>query len=639
MANDLKNSESVFADATDLYGTKLNPVPTPKRNIGIDTDGEFYDALINGVKSSMMDISKLESFTQVSQNRELLYEVIDTMCEDTTIASALEIYTEDSTELSENGRIVWCQSDDEDVLKYITYLLDVLNVDKNIFKWAYCLCKYGDVYLRMYRNSDIEDGLFNSDDVSDKKKYLKEELDKIHENRENSKLDESVIVHANSKDDRYAQYVEMVSNPAEMFELTKFGKTYAYIKAPVRSGLQQKQSSIDVPSWRYRFNRSDVTLYDATAFVHASLEDDFQRFPESVEIFLNNDMNSSNDTNKLSYTVRHGQSILYSVYKLWRTLTLLENSLLLNRLTKSSVLRVINVEVGDMPQENVGKHMMGIKALFERKVSLDTGNIMSEYTNPGPMENCIYVPMHNGIGSITPQQIGGDVDVKGLTDIDYFKNKLFGGLKIPKQYMGDTEDGAGFNGGASLSLISARYAKTIKRVQNTLIQLVTDLINLLLLDKGLVSYVNKFTIKMQPPTTQEEIDRRDNLSSKVGITQDVMNLLSDVEDPSQKLRILKILLAEIIDNPEVINVIQEEIDKMEGEGALAEEGNNEPDDRDIDVNVRMPRSGGHAGDVEIPIPTDDSSDEMPPAPAEEETIAPLPSPADLGIDMTDTANL
>ena len=205
--------------------------------------------------------------------------------------------------------------------------------------------------------------------------------------------------------------------------------------------------------------------------------------------------------------------------------------------------------------------------------------------------------------------------------------------------MGDTEDGAGFNGGASLSLISARYAKTIKRVQNTLIQLVTDLINLLLLDKGLVSYVNKFTIKMQPPTTQEEIDRRDNLASKVGITQDVMNLLSDVEDPSQKLRILKILLAEIIDNPEVINVIQEEIDKLEEEGAMEEEGDNEPDDRDIDVNVRMPRSGRQERDVEIPVPTEEDSEEMPPVPSEEETIAPLPSPADLGIDMTDTANL
>lgn len=637
MTNDLKNSESVFADAKDLYGTKLNPVPAPKKNIGVDTDGEFYDALINGVKSSMMDISKLESFTQVSQNRELLYEVIDTMCEDTTIASALEIYTEDATELADNGRIVWCQSDDEDVSKYITYLLDVLNVDKNIFKWAYCLCKYGDVYLRMYRNSDMDDGLFKEDEVSDKKKYLKEELEKIH-NNDTSKLDESVTVHANSKDDRYAQYVEMVSNPAEMFELTKFGKTYAYIKAPVRSGIQQKQSAIDVPSWRYRFNRSDVTLYDATAFVHASLEDDFQRFPELVDIFINNDMNSSDDTNKLSYTVRHGQSILYSVYKLWRTLTLLENSLLLNRLTKSSVLRVINVEVGDMPQENVGKHMMGIKALFERKASLDTGNIMSEYTNPGPMENCIYVPMHNGIGSITPQQIGGDIDVKGLTDIDYFKNKLFGGLKIPKQYMGDTDDGAGFNGGASLSLISARYAKTIKRIQNTLIQLITDLINLMLLDKGLVSYVNKFTIKMQPPTTQEEIDRRDNMASKVGITQDVMNLLSDVEDPSQKLRILKILLSEIIDSPEVINVIQEEIDKLEEEEFVDESEDVDDSDTSVDVDVNMPRpsSGGPEFiDLSSTGEPQEISSEIP----EDEVISPLPSPADLGIDMTDTANI
>ena len=144
---------------------------------------------------------------------------------------------------------------------------------------------------------------------------------------------------------------------------------------------------------------------------------------------------------------------------------------------------------------------------------------------------------------------------------------------------------------------------------------------------------------MQPPTTQEEIDRRDNLASKVGITQDVMNLLSDVEDPSQKLRILKILLAEIIDNPEVINVIQEEIDKLEEEGAVEEEGDNEPDDRDIDVNVRMPRSGRQERDVEIPVPTEEDSEEMPPVPSEEETVAPLPSPADLGIDMTDTANL
>lgn len=638
MADILNNQDSVFVDGSDLYGIRIKSVPVPEKNIGIDTSGEIYDVLIQGVKSSMMDISKLESFTQVSQNREMLYEVLDTMCEDTTIAAALEIYAEDSTELSENGRIVWCQSEDENVSKYITYLLDILNVDKNIFKWVYCLCKYGDVYLRLYRNSDMEDSLFSSE-VSTKRKELTEKFEHINDPEE--PLNEAVTVHAYDANDRYAQYVEMVPNPAEMFELTKFGKTYAYIKAPVRGGVQKAQTAIDVPVWRYMFRKDDVTVYDATTFVHASLEDDFQRFPEYVDIFMDNNIENNDDSNKLSYTVRHGQSILYSVYKLWRSLTLLENSLLLNRLTKSSILRIINVEVGDMPKENVGKHMMGIKALFEQKAALDTGNIMSEYTNPGPMENCIYVPIHNGIGNITTQQVGGDVDVRGLSDIDYFQNKLFSGLKIPKQYLGDTDDSAGFNGGTSLSLISSRYAKTVKRIQSTMIQLITDMINLLLLDKGLVSYVNKFTIKMQPPTTQEEIDRRDNMSSKVGVAQDIMNLVGDIEDPIQKLKILKILLSEIVDDPEVINVLQEEIDRLE---STPEVETVEGDNDSVDINMRGGPSGLRSSrpidDMDI-SPEEGSIEELPTGGEEgaSEMISQLPSPADLGIDMTDTANM
>jgi hypothetical protein len=53
------------------------------------------------------------------------------------------------------------------------------------------------------------------------------------------------------------------------------------------------------------------------------------------------------------------------MFKTWRELSLLENSLLLNRITKSSIVRIISVEVGDMPKEQVGPHLMGIKGLIE----------------------------------------------------------------------------------------------------------------------------------------------------------------------------------------------------------------------------------------------------------------------------------
>ena len=79
-------------------------------------------------------------------------------------------------------------------------------------------------------------------------------------------------------------------------------------------------------------------------------------------------------------------------------------------------------------------------------------------------------------------------------------------------------------------IISSRYGKMVKRIQNTILQALTDAINLLLLDRNLIKYVNEFTLHMLPPTTQEELDRRENLSSKVQLTSDIMNMLTDIEN-------------------------------------------------------------------------------------------------------------
>ena len=70
---------------------------------------------------------------------------------------------------------------------------------------------------------------------------------------------------------------------------------------------------------------------------------------------------------------------------------------------------------------------------------------------------------------------------------------------------------------------------------------------------------------MLPPTTQEEIDRRDNLSSKVGLVRDIMDTLADIENPITKLTILKTLLSNTITDPTVIQLIQAEIDSMQAQ--------------------------------------------------------------------------
>ena len=557
----------------DNTGKKIKPVPKPELEIGIDRTDNFINNILGEGDGNQIDISKINSFTQISSNRNTVYDLLDVMAEDPMIASAIEIYAEDVTETNDRGDIVWCESDDPKINKYVKFLLDSMNVDKNIYEWATSLIKYGDLYLRLYRQSDFEAADFFNKSVNEKQ-FLNESKE------EKEFLNEDVILKIYKDKDPYIHYVEMVSNPANMFDLTKFGKTFAYIEAEVPTQTKQENAYMN-NYYKYTFKSNDVNIYQPTTFVHACLKDNTSRVPEEVELDSTGTMNR-NEQGKYTYRVKRGQSILYNTFKIWREMTLLENSMLLNRLTKSSIIRLMNVEVGDMPKEEIGPHLAGIKRLIEQKSAINQNVSMEEYTNPGPVENYVYVPTHGGIGAISSEELGGDTSVKGLEDVEYFKNKLMGSLKIPGQYLGFTDDNTGFNGGTALSIVSSRYAKTVKRIQNQLIQAITDIVNLILIDKQMDSYINKFTIRMQEPTTQEEIDRKDSKSTSVGITQDILGLLDGMQRESSKLKALKILLPTVVNDSEIMAIIEEEIELAEKEeGGLEEEESSGDEDLDL----------------------------------------------------------
>lgn len=617
----------------DFYNKKITPVPAPQEEVGIDLENTVLQNIIDTIETSKFDINALNSFTQVSRNRNEIYNAIDFMAQDTTLASVLETYTEDATDSNDNGNIVWCESDDAEAGKFVTYLLNALNIDKNIFKWAHCLCTYGDVYLRLYRESEYDDLLFD--------KQTREDL---KANRQS--LTEDIIIKAYKKSDNYIHYLEMAPNPAQLFELTRFGKTAAYVKTDVLPTQQNGNATTGNFATsntflnKYSFNKNDVELYQPTEWVHGCLDNSNSRIQEEVELFITEDKS-------LTYAVKSGESLLMDVYKIWRQLMLLENSVLLNRVTQSSIVRVIGVEIGDMPKESVSPHLLNIKQLVEQKAALDVGKSMNEYNNPGPIVNNIYIPTRNGQGVITTQQIGGDVNVGDLVDLDWYNRRMFSGLRVPQQYFGFTDDAAGFSGGQSLSIISSRYAKMIKRIQNVLIQMITDAINLILIDTGNEAYINKFQIRMQAPTTQEEVDRRDNLSNKVGLIRDIMDTLADIENSTTKLKILKSLLGNTITDPEVITLIQEEIDNLEAAIEEVEETPDEDDIADADLDALFPEDepmdlsgGGSSNNTsfdDFETSEDTTSEEIPSEePLEDDT---LPSPADLDIgDVSDSTN-
>ena len=163
----------------------------------------------------------------------------------------------------------------------------------------------------------------------------------------------------------------------------------------------------------------------------------------------------------------------------------------------------------------------------------------------------------------------------------------------------------------------------------------------MLLDKGLDSYVNKFTIKMQSPTTQEEKDRKDSQSNQINMVQDIMNLLDgiSIEDEAMKLRLLKALLGDIISDPEVIKLLEDEIEKLEdqkeGENSLDDASNDEDIINDVDVG-----SGIHSVSPSTSEPDAPSIEEPPEVVnIESDEVGNLPTPDELGIgDFSDNNN-
>lgn len=597
-----------------LYGKVIKTEPKPEPQIGLENEHSVINDILDTCDSSLIDTSVLNSFIDVSRNRDNVYKLVDQMCQDPIPAAILELFTEDTTATNDNKEIVWVTSDDPKVQKTANLYLKAFQVNKNIYKWANSLIKYGDVYLKLFRQSE-----YNIDPIFDKKKNLNEDIN----------------LHINKEDDHFVNYAEMVDNPATVFELTRFGKTAGFIKTHINSNDLINPFKLSMNSYRYTFNQSDVDIYQQDQFVHGSLEDNVDRVSEEVEI-IRQDPNNTDLELAVKYKVKSGQSAFANAFKIWREMSLLENSLILSRVTKSSITRVIQVEVGNVAKEESKPILQAVKQLIEQKAAVNPGQGMSEYNNPGPKENNIYMATKDGKGTITTSQIGGDYDPKQLTDIDFFKNQFYGAFGIPKQFFGDTDDGAGFNGGQSLTIISSKYAKKVVKIQTALCQMLTSLLNILFIDRNLSTYVNKFTVNMLAPITQEELDRREASRNQLATVSDTMNLFTDIDDSLVKLKLTKALVGNLLNNAEALQIIQDEIDKLEAEpqreeqvtskNKESEEQDNEPLDLDRDLGLTSTGTEtNEERELEQPEQTEENQE------GTENNV--LPTPGETGVDL------
>ena len=102
-----KTDKKPKAPKSPLIGNQAKPaVLDSTTKLDIDTNKVLLDNIIEAGLTSKLDTSELERFTTISNSRDQVYQLIDTMCQDSTVSSIVRTYSEDVCETADNGHIV-----------------------------------------------------------------------------------------------------------------------------------------------------------------------------------------------------------------------------------------------------------------------------------------------------------------------------------------------------------------------------------------------------------------------------------------------------------------------------------------------------------------------------------------------------
>ena len=164
------------------------------------------------------------------------------------------------------------------------------------------------------------------------------------------------------------------------------------------------------------------------------------------------------DTNYLPY----GKSMLESARRLWKQISLMEDAMIIHRISRAPQKRVYKIDVGNIPTNEIDNYIQRIinKSKKTPLVNPDTGEYNLKYNIQNLMED-FYLPVRGNDSGTSIENLEG-LEYAPIDDINYLKDKMFAALKIPKQHLGFLEDG---NSKATLAAMDMRFAKTIERVQ------------------------------------------------------------------------------------------------------------------------------------------------------------------------------
>lgn len=518
-------------------------------------------------------------------NRIERYNQYEQMDMDSEINAALDIIAEFSTQKNEANNtpfdLHFNDSPTDNEVKIINeQLIHWVNLNKfnqRIFKILRNTIKYGDqVFLR---------------DPETFKLYW----------TEMNKVVKVIVNEAEGKEPE--QYVIRDLNPNfENLTTTAVSSSDAYVSTP-NAGANNSGNGYIQPNSPYssgsRFNtaQSEAVL-DAEHVVHLSLT-------EGLDMFW-----------------PFGNSVLENVFKVFKQKELLEDAIIIYRVQRAPERRIFKIDVGNMPSHMAMAFVDRVKnEVHQRRIPTQSGggvNMMDATYNPlSTNEDYFFPQTADGRGSSVETLPGGS-NLGEITDLRFFTNKLFRGLRIPSSYLptGMDDGTQSFTDGrVGTALIQEwRFNQYCKRIQSMIIDKLDTEFKMFLRWRGFNIDSQIFDLVFEEPQNFAQYRQADVDAARIG----TFTQLEGFPYLSKRFlmqRYLGMSEAEIAEN---------EIMWKEEQGKADTTATDEPNLRNVGITP-----GGIEGDLEAAeVPDDTTADAGADAGAE----APVDTGADSGVD-------
>lgn len=209
----------------------------------------------------------------------------------------------------------------------------------------------------------------------------------------------------------------------------------------------------------------------------------------------------------------YGFSVADSARWIWKRLTILEDAVIMYKLTRSPTRYAFYVDVGDLPPNEATGFLRKVKDDFKKRkfVNPKTGRMDQRYHSLAIDED-FFLPTRGGKDGTRVDLLSGPAS-QTMDDVEYFEEKLYAALKIPKAYLSQSETLTK----ASLSQADVRFARTVLRIQREIRNGLKKIARVHLAATGIDPDATEFELSLTVPSAIFELAKLEVEGAKLDL--------------------------------------------------------------------------------------------------------------------------